>query len=154
MKDVRYKDNETNVEFLLRTSAIIYDSSKTKILLFHPLKRKVYMLPGGKVEQLEKTEDAIKREIYEELGYKLDFEFVGISEEFLINKDDKTQFINVIYKAIYKDKITEDTFYGKEGDWATFNWIDLTELDNIPLHPREIKDIALGKINHVINIVK
>ena len=55
MKDVRFKDNETNVEFLLRTSAIIYDSSKTKILLFHSLKRKVYMLPGGKVEHLALT---------------------------------------------------------------------------------------------------
>ena len=71
MKDVRFKDNETNVEFLLRTSAIIYDSSKTKILLFHPLKWKVYMLPGGKVEQLEQTKDVIEREIYEELGWKL-----------------------------------------------------------------------------------
>lgn len=49
MKDIRFKDNETKVEFMLRTSAIIYDSSKTKILLFHPLKRDVYMLPGGKV---------------------------------------------------------------------------------------------------------
>ena len=97
MKDVRFKDSETNVEFLLRTSAIIYDSSKTKILLFHPLQRKVYMLPGGKVEQLEKTEDAIKREIIEELGWELDFDFIGISEEFLYNKDEKTQFINDIF---------------------------------------------------------
>ena len=90
MKDVRFKDNETNVEFLLRTSAIIYDSSKTKILLFHPLKRKVYMLPGGKVEQLEQTKGAIEREIYEELGWKLEFEFVGISEEFLLDMNEKT----------------------------------------------------------------
>ena len=100
MKDVRFKDKETNVEFILRTSAIIYDSSKTKVLLFHPLKRKVYMLPGGKVEQLEQTKDAIEREIYEELGWKLEFEFVGISEEFLLDMDEKSQFINVIYKAM------------------------------------------------------
>ena len=154
MKDVRFKDNETNVEFLLRTSAIIYDSSKTKILLFHPLKRKVYMLPGGKVEQLEQTKDAIEREIFEELGWKLEFEFVGISEEFLLDLEEKTQFINVIYKATYSEEIKEKSFYGKEGDWATFNWVNLNELDNIPLHPKEIKDIALVRINHVVNIVK
>ena len=154
MNDIRFKDDETKVEFLLRTSVIIYNSSKTKILLFHPLKRKVYMLPGGKVSQLEKTEDAIKREIIEELGWKLDFEFVGISEEFLLDMEEKTQFINVIYKAIYKDEIKEDTFFGKEGDWATFNWIDINELDNYPLHPKEIKDIALSKTNHVVNTVK
>ena len=154
MKDARYKDEETKVEFMLRTSAIIYDSSKTKILLFHPLKREVYMLPGGKTQQLEKTEDAIKREIFEELGWNLDFEFLGISEEFLLDMEEKTQFINVIYKAIYKGEIKEDVFYGKEGDWATFNWVDLNELDNMPLYPKEIKDIALDKINHVVNIVE
>lgn len=154
MKDVRFKDNETNVEFLLRTSAIIYDSSKTKILLFHSLKRKVYMLPGGKVEQLEQTKDAIEREIYEELGWKLEFEFVGISEEFLLDMNEKTQIFNVVYKSIYNEEISENTFYGKEGNWATFNWIDLNELDNIPVHPKEIKEIALEKINHVVNEIK
>jgi ADP-ribose pyrophosphatase YjhB (NUDIX family) len=154
MKDVRFKDSETNVEFMLRSSAIIYDSYKTKILLFHPLKRKVYMLPGGKVEQLEQTKDAISREIFEELGWKLNFEFLGISEEFLYNEDGNTQIINIIYKAVYDKEIIEDTFFGNEGNWATFNWIDLKELDNIPLHPKEIKDIALDKINHVINIVR
>ena len=70
MNDIRFKDNETNSELILRVSAIIYDKTKIKILLFHPIKRQVYMLPGGKVRQLEKTEDAIKREIFEELEWK------------------------------------------------------------------------------------
>ncbi len=154
MKDIRFKDEETKMEFLLKTSAIIYDSSKTKILLFHPLKREVYMLPGGKVGQFEKTEDAIKREIFEELGWKLDFEFVGISEEFLLDMEEKAQFINVIYKATYDDEIKEDTFYGKEGDFASFNWIEISELDNIPLYPKEIKDIVSDNKNHIVNFVE
>ena len=112
------------------------------------------MLPGGKVEQLEQTKDVIEREIYEELGWKLEFEFVGISEEFFLDMNEKTQIFNVIYKSIYNEEISENTFYGKEGNWATFNWIDLNELDNIPVHPKEIKEIALEKINHVVNEVK
>ena len=103
MNDIRFKDNETNSEFILRVSAIIYDKTKTKMLLIHPIKRQVYMLPGGKVRQLE---------------------------------------------------ITEENFFGKEGNWATFNWISINELDNIPLHPKETKDFATGKTNHVVNIVK
>ena len=154
MKDVRFKDEEEKTEFILRVSVIIYDSSKTKILLFHPLKREVYMLPGGKVRQLENTEDAIKREIDEELGWELDCEFLGISEEFLLDEEEKTHFINVIYKAVYDKEITEDVFIGKEGDFATFNWIDLADLDKFPLHPRETKDIALGNVNHVVNVVR
>lgn len=88
------------------------------------------------------------------MGWKLEFEFAGISEEFLLDLEEKTQFINVIYKATYSEEIKEKSFYGKEGDWATFNWVNLNELDNIPLYPKEIKDIALVRINHVVNIVK
>ena len=47
----------------------------------------------------DKTKDAIEREIYEELGWKLEFEFVGISEEFLLDMNEKTQIFNVIYKS-------------------------------------------------------
>ena len=68
--------------------------------------------------------------------------------------NEKTQIFNVIYKSIYNEEISENTFYGKEGNWATFNWIDLNELDNIPVHPKEIKEIALEKINHVVNEIK
>ena len=93
----------------------------------------------------------IEREIYEELGWKLEFEFVGISEEFLLDMNEKTQIFNVIYKSIYNEEISENSFYGKERNWATFNWIDLNELDNILVHPKEIKEIALEKINHVVN---
>ena len=154
MKDIRLKDNNTNIEIILKTSAIIYDSSKTKILLFHPIKREIYMLPGGKVKQLEKTEEAIKREIYEELGWNLNFEFMGLSEELLLDTEEKNQYINVIYKATYKEEIQEKAFYGKEGDYASFHWIDLNKLDTIPLYPEEIKEIILHNKNHIINIVK
>ena len=153
MKDVKFKDEDTKIEFLLRTSAIIYDKTKTKVLLFHPLERKVYMLPGGKVGQFEESKDAIKREIFEELGWNLEFEFAGISEEFL-DFEDKTHFINIVYKATYNEEIKENSFYGKEGEWATFNWIELNDLNSIPIHPKEIKDIALNKVNHVVNVVK
>ena len=50
------------------------------------------MLPGGKVHELEKSEEAIKREIIEELGLNnLKFDLVGISEE--IVKDKKMIYI-------------------------------------------------------------
>ena len=32
--------------------------------------------------------------------------------------------------------------------------VRINELDNIPLHPKETKDFATGKTNHVVNIVK
>ena len=67
IKDVKYNDD--NFFFLYRVSALIFNKDKTKILLFYGNDMDYYMLPGGKVHQLEKSEDAIKREIIEELGF-------------------------------------------------------------------------------------
>ena len=66
--------------------------SKLKILLFYGNNVDYYILPGGKVHELEKSEEAIKREIIEELGLNnLKFDLVGISEE--IVKDKKMIYI-------------------------------------------------------------
>lgn len=90
MRDIKY--DRDNFSFAYRVSAIIYNKDKTKILLFYGNDMDYYMLPGGKVNQLEKSEDAIKREIIEELGFNnLKFDLVGISEE--IVKDKKMIYI-------------------------------------------------------------
>ena len=90
MNDIKY--DRDIFSFAYRVSAIIYNKDKTKILLFFGNDMDYYMLPGGKVHQLEKSEDAIKREIIEELGFNnLKFDLVGISEE--IVKDKKMIYI-------------------------------------------------------------
>ena len=66
MNDIKYENN--NFKFAYRVSAIIYNSDKTKILLFTGNDSDYYMLPGGKVKESEKSIDAIKREITEEIG--------------------------------------------------------------------------------------
>ena len=58
IKDVKYNDD--NFFFLYRVSVLIFNKDKTKILLFYGNDMDYYMLPGGKVHQLEKSEDAIK----------------------------------------------------------------------------------------------
>ena len=83
--DIKYKNNK--FQFIYRTSAIIYNSDKSKILLFYGDDRDYYMLPGGKVQELEQSENAIKREIKEELGYdNLEYNLIGVSEEILEDK--------------------------------------------------------------------
>ena len=70
--------------FNARSSAIIYNTDKTKVLLFNVGdNRDFYMLPGGKVHELEDSLSAIRRQIEEELGYNnLNFKLISISEEF------------------------------------------------------------------------
>ena len=79
--DIKYFNND--FQFIYRMSSIIYNNDKTKILLFYGDDRDFYMLPGGKVHELEDSLSAIRREIEEELGYNnLNFKLISISEEF------------------------------------------------------------------------
>ena len=49
--DVRYKNSD--FRFLLRVSTLIFNEDESKVLLFNVTGRKVYMLPGGKINELE-----------------------------------------------------------------------------------------------------
>lgn len=75
--------NENN-RFNARVAAIIYNKDKTKVLLFKVDDgRDFYMLPGGRIEFNEDSNQAIKREIKEELGWDLDYKLCSIQENFI-----------------------------------------------------------------------
>ena len=114
------------------------------------------MLPGGKVHELEKSEDAIKREITEELGFKdLKFDSIGISEEIVRDKENDIQQITLTYKCIYEDEIKKEIFKSIESDWINFKWVDINELDNYKIHPSDVKELIKNcdSINHLVEIV-
>lgn len=77
-----------NARFNARSSAIIYNKDKTKVLLFKIVDRDYFMFPGGRIEIYEDSLNAIKREIKEETGFNLEFELCSIQENFL-EKDNK-----------------------------------------------------------------
>ncbi len=152
--DVRYEKEK--YQFLYRVSVLIVNKDQTKCLLFHVVDRKVYMLIGGKVRELETSLEAIKREVKEELGWEnLEYQFLGLSEEFIKENNQDVQFINVMYKAIYNEEIKEEEFHGLEGDWAIYKWVNINDLDNYLLHPKEIKQMMINKneVFHLINKV-
>lgn len=57
MCDIKYKNS--NYNFAYRVSALIFNKEKTKILLFYGNDTNFYMLPGGEVKELEKSNEAI-----------------------------------------------------------------------------------------------
>lgn len=131
-------------QFTLRVSAIIYNKKLNRILLFKVNNRNFYLLPGGKVERLEHSINSLKREMIEEIGEeysKINFEFYGISEEFVNDKGINNHQLNIVYKGIYQNTIKDIKFNGKEGDWINFEWMDINELDNINLYPVQIKNV-------------
>lgn len=150
MKDIRYKEN--NYQFHYRTSAIIYNKDKTKILLFKSSNRDFYMLPGGKVNELESSEDALKREVKEETGLEISIiDFKCFSECVVTDKEMTYQQVEAIYEASYNDEINNDEFNGLEGNWILFKWFNINNLDNILIEPKEIKDILKNNKNHIVD---
>lgn len=150
MKDIRYKEN--NYQFHYRTSAIIYNKDKTKILLFKSSNRDFYMLPGGKVNELESSEDALKREVQEETGLEINIiDFKCFSECVVTDKEMTYQQVEAIYEASYNDEINNDEFNGLEGNWILFKWFNINNLDNILIEPKGIKDILKNYRNHIVD---
>ena len=147
-----------NYQFNLRTSAIIFNKEKNKVLLFKVKDRDFYLLPGGRINELESSLDAIKREIEEELGNNysnLDYEYICTSEEFVNAKGYNNHQINIIYKTNYYKEINTNSFNGIEGDWIIFEWINIKNIDNIDIYPSKIKEVIKGKkTNHIIENLK
>ena len=154
--DVRYINDD--FQFFLRVSALIFNEDETKILLFNIADRNFYMLPGGKINELEESIDAIKREIKEELGWEnLEYKFLGVSEEFVNDKGYNNHQINLIYKGIYKQQIDNEEFKGLEGDWINFKWIDIKEIANYKIYPNIVKKMIKNpdRIQHSVdNLIK
>ena len=138
--DVIFKDD--NYQFILRTSALIFNEKKNKILLFYAEGRDFYMLPGGKIERLDISKNSLLREMTEELGEdysNINFEFLGVSEELVNDKGYDNHQINIIYKGVYNKEIEKNKFKGLEGDWINFEWVEIKDIDNIDMFPKNIK---------------
>lgn len=150
--DIKYKNDK--FQFIYRTSAIIYNSDKSKILLFYGDDRDYYMLPGGKVQELEQSKNAIKREIKEELGYdNLNYNLVGVSEEILEDKGFNVHQITLIYESLYNGDISDESFKSIETDWINFKWIKISDLKKYKIYPKNIDTILDNeeKIKHIID---
>lgn len=149
MDDILYKNNEFTYAY--RVGAIIYNKEKNKVLLFYGNDMNYFMIPGGKVKELETSEQAIIREIKEEIGYEnLNFDFAGVSEEIVEKGKVKIQQLTLIYKCVYEGVIEKEIFKSIESDWINFKWINIEEVSKIELHPKQVEQIILNEKNHVI----
>lgn len=74
---------EDGKKFNYRVGAII--KKDNKILLHRLSKFDFWLLPGGRVEMLENTENAIVRELEEEINVKSKVQGLALSSEMFLN---------------------------------------------------------------------
>lgn len=144
-------DITLNVEdYLLNVRAsgiIIHDN---KILLHKNINEEHYALIGGRVAIGESSEEALKREVMEEMGKEVDIiENLTTVENFFQMKDSKYYEILFVHRLEFKDeddkKILE-TIKNVEGkDYLKYEWIDIDEIEKYPLKPKVIKEMLKEK---------
>lgn len=128
----------------VRASAIIMHNNK--ILTHRNINSDHYALLGGRVAIGEDSVTAVKREVMEELGKKIEIiGYVGTIENFFEMKDSKYHEILFVHKAEFvneEDKLIEETLKNIEGeDYIQYEWLPIDKIDEYPLRPNAVKDV-------------
>lgn len=141
---------KNDFRFLVRTSAIITDYNCSKIILFKAYDGVPYLLPGGRVMEMEDSLTAIKREIKEELNIDGNYRLVAINENILDNKN--IQNIDFVYH------IKIDNIYDVksiENKNQIFEVVNISDIRKYNINPNSvieiIENLKTDNIKHFIN---
>ena len=135
----------------VRSGIIIIKDNK--ILLHKNDNKDNYCLPGGGVKFLESSEEAIIREIKEEINLDIKVEEFVTTIESIFEKDGiKFHEIYFIYKGSFINDIdTNKIIKNIEGKPIKYGFVDLDKIDDYYILPVIIKDIIKNKKSHIIN---
>lgn len=100
-----------------------FDSEKNDIF---------YRCPGGGIEFLEKSEEALKREFLEEIGSHINVKkFLGISENIFTYQGKSAHEIIFFYLIDISDSDYKEEYnFEDHGKNYKATWIDITEFKN------------------------
>ena len=124
-----------------------------KIVLIHRIKTKddgtvrdYYVTPGGKIEENESHEEALRREIKEELGIEIEIKDLCLELDDRDYNDSFQYFYNCNYKAGELGTGDGPEFTDKENYKGVFEivLIDKKEISKLNLVPEKIKEILVN----------
>lgn len=127
------------VDFMCRSCAVVMHDGK---ILFQKRRNdKYWALPGGKIEVLETTKEAVTRELKEEL----DITDITVGDVISVTENFFECNGNRVHQYIFAHKVTfnypkyndvEGTFDGsEEGKDVIFTWVKKDDLVNTPIKP-------------------
>ena len=137
---------EEGIRFGGRVGAIIFNENKTKILLENQ-NDKLYMFPGGRIDVHEDSQNAIERELKEELNITADLKLKYIVEMFLKSPRTKYHEIGFYFITQIDEKVIQSNFKSLDGD-SNFVWVPIEKLEQYNVLAKPIKDKVF---NHEIS---
>lgn len=154
---ISFKEGKDKFNF--RVGAIIKRGDK---VLIHRLKKfNFWLLPGGRVEMLEDTENAVLRELEEELGFKIGVDLKEkklkcIIESFFEFNGENYHEISFNYEIhLISDKYdVEGEFKGLEGEDYIYKWVSLAEFETVNFKPEYLKSEIIKNDEMFRHIIK
>lgn len=153
--DINYSNNDQTV-FNYRTCGVISDGKR---ILVH--KRKdddFWALIGGRVQMLEPSDCALKREIEEELGEDVEIKrLLWMVENFFGFGDKHYHEISTIYLVNLEKESwilnQKDSFNGVEGERLIYKWFNFDELNSLDIRPSFLKEKLKSLPNNTNHII-
>jgi ADP-ribose pyrophosphatase YjhB (NUDIX family) len=154
MNEIQF--NKGNSHFILCTRGIaIY---RERVLLFNAIGLDHWALPGGRVEMLEPSDKALKREWKEELDTDIGINrLVWVIEGFFKYENRNYHEIGMYYLItllVNSSLLSSEEHTCKDG-LATlrFRWVPLSDIEHIDLRPLFLKKGLLHLPEHTAHIV-
>lgn len=113
-----------------------------RVLLHRASNDKIWSLPGGRVEMNESSPLSLQREFKEELDLPVEIgRLVWVVENFFEYREKKVHEIGLYYLVSTEDKpaISKGPFHGMEGERLVYEWVPISELENVVLYPEFLK---------------
>jgi len=156
MKMISYVEN--NKKFNFRVGVVLINPLNKKVLIQKKKDHPYWLLPGGRVEMLEESQETAIREIEEELGLKINnCQLKVLAESFFKLKEITYHELGFYYRAeLKKGEILyqeEDEFIKCEKEYI-FKWETLENLKKMDFRPFFIIDILLKKDDKIYHILE
>ncbi|MGG4397008.1 GNAT family N-acetyltransferase [Paenibacillus thiaminolyticus] len=143
--------------FLLRVAGVLIHDGK--VLMQRSKSGDAWVLPGGRAEWNEPTEEAVIREFAEELGMCVrPTRLVWLIENFNAYRQDGLHEFGVYYEVYAcpgeQIDIPDGEFIGKEAaPVLTFRWIELEQVPDTVIYPAGLKRLlrSIGEFRHIVN---
>ncbi|MGN4422363.1 NUDIX hydrolase [Bacillus cereus group sp. MYBK30-1] len=151
--DLTFKIEKTCFNY--RVGAICKHDNK--ILILQGNGEDFWYVPGGRVKMLENSEDALKRELAEELGVPIKVKrLIWSVENFFTLSERKFHEISFYYEVELNElpaNGADQYILEEEGRTYVFKWVPVEELDAHNLQPAFIKDKVKDLSIHVEHIL-